>query len=241
LCVAGLYPTSMQAAPEAYGFPQQFRNLTDLGLVIRGNSLDSAQRTDVLTSWLVRERAQPSPTTKGLGGGSIDSGYIQAQILMTLREAGDPLVLSEVAEDVKTDPGIRDGLRIALGLMGDHGQIPNLLSILQHNAIPGFRGLAATALGKLNATKAIPALRKSLSDPAHRPAGNCLQGSYIEYPVREGAEAALRILNGPKNSEGAKALAVKFAARLDAARKTRAKHEEVYAGIREAARAQNAR
>ena len=66
----------------------------------------------MLAWWLAQERANPSPPTTGLGGGGIDSGYIQAQIVKMLRRMGDASAMTELVESgTISDEGVRDGPR----------------------------------------------------------------------------------------------------------------------------------
>ncbi|UCH35270.1 MAG: HEAT repeat domain-containing protein, partial [Armatimonadota bacterium] len=182
----------------------------------------ATDRADILISWLIEERMEPSGTTLGLGGGDINSGYIMSQIIMSLVELGDPLLVLEVATSshlASVDDNVRDAMRITLGLMGDGDQARELMRILDTHAEPYFRALAAKALGRVGAAEARPRLKRALEDPFTVRAGNSVRGLYTAYPVREGAETALRMLDDPARFTHAKQRAEMFAQRLDNARK----------------------
>ena len=181
---------------EAYGLPSKLSSLSDLNLLYEREDLSGPQRVDILARWLAHERANPSPTTTGLGGGDIYSGYIQAQLVKMLREMGDASAMTELVESESiSDEGVRDGLICALGMMGDASRIPRLLEILETHEEGDYRALAAKALGYVGAVEAREALNSALTDGFAAQGGNCTQGRSIVYPVREGAETGLRMLN----------------------------------------------
>ncbi len=183
--------------PETYGLPPKLQGLTDLTPLHERSDLTAQQRTNILIWWLVRERADPSPRTVGLGGGDIDTGYIQRQLVMALRGLGDPKGLTALVQShAISDPVVRDGVVCALGMMGDASRIPRLLEVLETHAEGDYRALAAYALGSsLGVLEARDALSKALQDSFTRPAGNCTRGLYLAYPVREIAQGSLRALS----------------------------------------------
>ncbi len=183
---------------EAYGLPGKLSSLRDLNLIYEREDLSRPQRVDILVWWLAQERANPTPTHKGSGGGRIDSGYIQAQLVKMLREVGDPRAMTELVEsEAISDERVRDGLICALGMMGDASRIPRLLEILGTHEDGDFRALAATALGYVGAVEAREALNRALTDEFATLAGSDVGPVrlWVAYPVREGAEAGLRMLN----------------------------------------------
>ncbi|MHB1460116.1 MAG: HEAT repeat domain-containing protein [Armatimonadota bacterium] len=223
--VACLLLTSVTVCqPTKPRIPAKLSSLRDLRLVLDRNDLTSAQKTDMLLSWLDKERRQPTPTTTGFGGGDINSGYIQAQIIKSLKEVGNPLTLIAVISDPNTDPNIIDAAHLALGRMGDITQIPKLINILEHHSEPYFRVIAAETLGSLGATRAIPALERALHDEY-----TVMGGAYVggprepatAYPLRDAAEVALRVLNMPDKSVASriKAKVKLFETRMKKARK----------------------
>jgi hypothetical protein len=180
---------------EVYGLPAKLSSLGDLGALDQRADLSGPNRVDVLVWWLAQERADPSPTTTGLGGGVIDSGYIQVQIAKMLRQVGDLRALTNLADsEAISAPGVRDGMICALGMMGDGSRIPRLLGILQTHQEGELRALAAEALGYLGALEATEALNAALTDEFTRQAGDLSRSRDPRYPVREAARTALRML-----------------------------------------------
>lgn len=208
------------------GVPEKLRQLKDLKRVVGPESrLSPEQRTLVLLEWLARERRQPSPSTKGLGGFPITSGYIQAQILQVLSGTADPVLIETLAGSPQVrDAGIRDAMRLSLGLMRDARQIPALTSILQKHPEPYFRWRAAQALGALGATEAAPALRRALSDSfsVRSEGGVRSKRGDVVYPVRDLARAALDLLRDRKALAETRKGRERFTHRLHAARTARA-------------------
>lgn len=213
--------TASGVDPVTYGLPGRLSNLTDLGPVLRRTDISSVQKTDILIVWLTEERRQPTPTSKGLGGGDVNSSYIQAQIVKALAEVGNPLTLRAIDSDEKADANIRDGARMALCLMGDSTQIPKVIAILENGREPYFRATAAAALGGLRATEAIPALKRALSDDYAVTSGRIGSAPATAYPVRRDAETALRVLGcqDPELNKYVQELKARFQQRLEAARK----------------------
>ena len=208
--------------PETYGLPGKLSNLTDLGPIARRTDISSVHKTDILIVWLTEERRQPTPTSKGLGGGDVNSSYIQAQIVKALAEVGNPLTLRAISSDQKADANIRDGARLALALMGDSTQIPKVIAILGNGREPFFRATAAEALGSLRATEAIPALQRALLDGyTDIGGGRGPSGPSTIYPVRRNAQTALNVLNSkdPELKKYVQKKRARFQQRLEAARK----------------------
>ena len=73
--------------PETYGLPPKLSSLTDLQPVARRTDIDSVEKTEILFLWLKEERKQPTPTSKGLGGGDINSSYIQLMFRLKWQSA----------------------------------------------------------------------------------------------------------------------------------------------------------
>jgi hypothetical protein len=201
------------AQPEQYGFPERLTDLTWLGPIEERKDLDSLEKTEVLVTWLIREQRDPSPTRQGLGG-AITSGYIQAQIITALFTQGDPLPLLEIASDAEAELAVKDAARISLGLMGDVGQIPDLIRILQDSPEGFYRAKAAEALGLLGASEAVPALRAALDDDFSVPGGSSISEENLAYPVRQYATESLRRLGAPESAAAAEARTRAFAERF---------------------------
>lgn len=212
---------ALSIKPETYGFPPKLATLSELSPLLQNKKLISVNKTGILIAWLGEERMQPTPTSRGLGGGDINSSYIQLQIVKALAEVGDPLALRKVASDINYDPAISDGSSIALGLMGDTSQITRLINILENNEEPYFRVGAAEALGSLGAVSAISVLQKSLQDGysvvgnIHTPPGLC-----TVFPVRDAARVAINVLSSQSKDLKAAILAKqqRFKQRLDKSR-----------------------
>lgn len=200
IVIGSRFSVAASIQPEDYGLPAKLKSLTDLKPVLERKDMTSVQKTDVLVFWLGEERRQPTPSFKGLAGGDINSSYIQAQIIKALCEVGNPLALGTIDSDENAAPDIRDGARLALGLMGDSTQISKLMGIIENQSEPYFRVTAAEALGSLGATAAIPALERALRDEYTVTGGGCTPtGPSTIYPVREAAQTALRVLNMPES------------------------------------------
>ena len=176
--------------------PQTFRSLSDLGLLEQGKDLTNEQKTEILLKWYRQELEHPSPTVKGLGGGDITSGYIQVQFIRAFLSEGDLRTLLKVRSDPKTRIEIRQGIGIALLVMGDKSQGKTVANILQNNRDPFYREIAATALSYTGDTKYIPILKRALNDP-YSSYGSSDVGPPKQlpvYPVREAAGRSILLL-----------------------------------------------
>lgn len=172
-------------APEAPGPPPKER-------------FTAPQKTEVLLSWLRAERRDPSPTTTGGGGGPIDSGYIQAQLVKKLEVEGDPRAVEWVlsSRDLK-DEGLRDAMRLVLGFKGDRSQVHDLERILLKNPNPDFRSIAAEDLGLLGSASSLPALERALGDEYPLTFASHSHGGEVVtlHPVRQVVAETIRILS----------------------------------------------
>ncbi len=204
-----------------YGLPAHLRDLTDLLLLeddppqaagatqADGSEVPSLppmkrftapQKTEVLLSWLAAERKNPSPTTTGLGGGPIGTDYIQAQLVKGLAADGDRLALEWVLSSKSLkDEGLRDAVRLALGGMGDQGQIPALERILLKNPNPYFRAIAVDDLSLLDSAASLPVLERALEDDYSETFASHTHGGKVVtlYPVREAAAQTIKVLENP--------------------------------------------
>lgn len=210
-----LFSHTVQAQNVPARFAPRMQNLTDLTPLLERKDLTPVQRTEILLMWLAEERRKPSETRTGLGGGDIDSGYIQIQIVKALFEVGDRAVLEWIAIAPQiTDQGIRDAVSLALGIMGDRRQAPTLLNILRTHPIGHFRAEAAQILGSLGVVEARAVLQRAKQDEFAVKAGNSLRGIYTSHPVSEAAERALRMLDSDVVIVQADEREEKFVARL---------------------------
>jgi len=130
----------------------------------------------------------------------IDSGYLQAQMILWLSRHGDTKTMAALLRPgAIADQGVRDGIICALGMMGDASRIPRLVEVLTTDTQSYFRALAAEALGDLGAVEAKPALDRALTDgfaiQVQEGVGVGPRDPGVVYPVREKAAEALRVLS----------------------------------------------
>lgn len=191
--------------PENYGLPKRMRGLTDFQLLYKNRKQrTSLEESKIVLTWMAEERKAPSPTTRGVGGGDITSGYIQAQMMIHLGYDASPLFMQKLADNSDIDPAMRDAARIILGLMGDAKQESALISILEKHSEPYFRAMSARALGVFGSINALPALKAALDDPYSVHAGrSCVRvpgtsDESITYPVREAAKESIRNIENPQ-------------------------------------------
>ena len=180
-----------------YQRPARLENLTYLSPGLYNIGLTRPQWTEVLLTWLAEERNNPTPTATGLGGGPIDSSYIQVQIIKGLGDQGSPLVLGTlVASPDLNDEGIRDALHLALARMGAKGQGPAVRRLLAHPD-PQFRALAVECCYDIGLKEALPDLQTALQDPYSESFVSIHEGLVKFYPVRRLAKETIRNLNNP--------------------------------------------
>jgi hypothetical protein len=217
-CLLALIGVLLSSGVQAQNSPESFspklRSLTDLTPLLERKDLTALQRSEVLLMWLAEERRQPTKTFMGLGG-EITSGYIQVQIIKGFYELGDAAVVEWIANAPQVaDQGIRDGMCLALGIMGDRKQAPALLRILRTHPIGDFRALAAETLGYLGIEEAKGALQQAMQDPFTVKSGGHHSDLHTAYPVRKRAERALTALDAVELLVAAEERAEKFTARL---------------------------
>jgi hypothetical protein len=192
--------------------PERLRDLRDLAPeVLAPHARGRQVVTATLITWLYNEHSTPSPTTRGLGGGPIDSGYIKAQIVLELGQTGDRRLIRAARRSARYER-IRDWLTVALALTVDWPKpsprearallpemrtlVPHLAALVLSHPEPFLRERAARALGDIGDPAALPALRKALADPEGlRSPG---QTDRVIHPVREAARASIRIIESGK-------------------------------------------
>ena len=157
--------------------------------------MTSQQRLDGLLGYLKEEIGSPTPPALGIGGGPIDSGYVQGAIVgvMGWTVAAADLVAARTQE---TNPALQERLTVALGIAGDKSMIPHLIPILAHHPEGFLRQTAAIALADFKESSLKPAFNGALNDRYSRVGISCLGGGGIckMYPVREAAARGLRLL-----------------------------------------------
>lgn len=195
-------------------FPDKLRNLKDLNIVI-GYKGENSIKCGVLLTWLAKERKSPSESSKGTGGGEIDSGYIQSQIIKCISENPDYTGLKDITTINNINSNLKDAIIIALGKNGDITQEKELIRILVDSKDPDYRALAAISLGYIGSNLAIPYLKDALEDKFNRKACNCVQGEYLEYTVKDAAETALRMINNEKRKDKVEKLKKKYNDKLE--------------------------
>jgi hypothetical protein len=209
-----------------HGLPARMRSLTDLTPIGDVNTtLTAFQRTEVLVNWLVEERRTPSPTRTGLGGGPIDTDYIQEQLILSMGLYGDPLAIQWLFRN-SSHPELRDDLSVALGIMGDASQVGNLRRILFASQNPYLRRLSTRAMQHLGAVEAIPDLELASEDPFVFPLANFRTGADETYPVREAARGVLMALQRADVLEAAVAQRTKFTDSVRDAAAYRTRHAD---------------
>jgi hypothetical protein len=199
-------------SPEQLGLPSRMTTLRDLNIIYDRPDLSAEQRTGVLLHWLAAECASPRETEKGLGGGDVTSGYVQAQLALMLREKGDPRLLAGLLGKSQLPAGpVRDCVVIALAMAGDGNHIADVRGIATGSSEGYHRVLALEALGYLGEEAARPVLEAARSDAFVVSAAGPRGTIGPSYPVREAAEGGLRMLADPSNLKAAKALRAEFA------------------------------
>lgn len=190
-------PCFAQTHQGFYGKPARLRNLSDLRL-IEGTDLTHVQKMEVLLSWLVSERNNPSAPSIGLGGGVIDSNYTQAQIVKALAAWGDPTEIGWVTSSTSlNEESLRDCMILAIGGKGDKAQIKALERILLDNPNPYLRAIAADDLGSLVSVSSASVLEIASKDAYSQTFASEANAGKVTtyYPVRQAAGQALKIFN----------------------------------------------
>ena len=217
----GLYTPKAVEGDGPYCRPARMADLGYLTPGLYNTGLNRLQWTEVLLTWLVEEKNNPTPTSIGGGGGSIDSSYLQAQIIKALGSEGSPFVLSLIAESpTLNDEDVRDAVRLALARMGDRRQAPALRRVLAHHQDPYFRALAAEGMQNLGDIQSLPLLRNAVQDQYSVAGGNCMTTETIFFPVRQAAKQALHFLPMPTTSDAAQERSLQFDARFEIERQT---------------------
>lgn len=136
-----------------------------------------AQRVDTRLKLLQEEMASPSTPGFGIGGGPIDTGYVQEVIMGTVctfaqkgaeREEIRRIVAAKLASTPVPSQALRDRLTIILGHCGDTSVGPRLVEIIEKHPDGFMRFGAAMALREMpEYTEAIPALRRVVAQDTY--------------------------------------------------------------------------
>ena len=196
--------------PEDYGLPRR-GSLGDTYTLEQRKDLSNLQKMRITAVWLERERANPTPPFPGHGGCEINTQYIQAQLIKTIAEFGDPRELRIMAANEKNDPTMRDAYRLALGIMGDRQQSGELVRILKTSPDPYYRVLAATYLRFQTGPEVKSALEAATKDNYEV---SCDNGTRKVYPIKREAAASLAIVEAPGFAESLQQRWAKFDNRL---------------------------
>lgn len=185
----------------------------------------AAQRVDTRIQLLKEEMAFPSSPAFGIGGGPIDTGYLQRVIMGSVctaaqrgaeREEIRRLVSARMVSLSVSESALVDRLAIMLGCCGDPAAGPKLVQILEKHPDGYMRFNAAMALGEMPGyVEAIPALRRAMVSDTY--ARIRLSDSFQHYnsatmvysPVRAAAAAALKRL-GQRVPQGVEVVPAKY-------------------------------
>jgi hypothetical protein len=179
--------------------------------------LSPGDRVQTFMSMLTKEMQTPSTPIMGMGGGPIDSGYVQEVIMgcvCTWAQKDDER--ASIRAVLKTyvasasDPALQDRLAVMLGYTADRSVVPTLTRILRTDPEGFMRHSAALALGRLLDPASVPALKEALATDTYARvrSGGCVGPRYkgadaVYAPVRLAASVALRRMGEtvPTNAE----------------------------------------
>lgn len=170
-----------------------------------------AERCDACLALLKQEMQNPCTASVGVGGGPMDTGYVQNVIMGSFiysRASNVPAAertavreWAKAALSSETDKGLRDRLTLVIAHTGDKSVVPQVIEILRSHPEGHMRTEAAMALYDTKDASSIPALRQALAadtyarvrtggSPGSRPSPN----EAVYSPVRNAAAIALQLL-----------------------------------------------
>ena len=127
-------------------------------------------RVDRCLKLLQEEMASPSSPEFGMGGGPIDSGYLQEVIMGDVctfaqkqpeREEIRQVVAKRLESTPKSDKAMRERLTIMLGICGDKSVVTQLIDIMEHHKEGYMRFEAAWSLQNMGDCEGvIPAFKR---------------------------------------------------------------------------------
>jgi hypothetical protein len=159
----------------------------------RDKRMSSAQRLEGLLKLLREQMHNPCLPALSGGTGPIDTWYAQGAIIRALGARVAPEDL-RAAREREIDQPMRDRLTVAMGIAGDPAVVPELIRVLSHDPQGFLREGAALALRNLRVAAAKDALHAALDDRYSVVRSDDVWGIHKEYPVRNVAGEALRVL-----------------------------------------------
>ena len=122
-------------------------DLRQLGSIQDGLPASAKERIKQGVQYLEQELASPSVSSWGIGGGPIDTGYMQSAILGTLKFPGAqaPDALRRQWKDA-TDPRLKDFLAISLAELGAEDVVPTVVRLARDDKDGSIRMMALIAL-----------------------------------------------------------------------------------------------
>ncbi|MCW3097014.1 MAG: hypothetical protein JWL77_2632 [Chthonomonadaceae bacterium] len=122
-------------------------DLRQLSSIQDGMPASAKERIEQGVRFLQQELASPSDPSWGMGGGPIDTGYIQSVILSTLKFPGAqaPSILRQQWKGA-TDPRLKDLLAISLAELGAEDVIPTVIRLARDDKDGSIRMTAMIAL-----------------------------------------------------------------------------------------------
>ena len=206
------------------GVPCQSRTGAETTAILRSiteadPALSAADRVDGCLELLEQEMMFPSAPAFGIGGGPMDTGYLQEVIMGSVctfghkeaeREEIRSIVAAKLQSTPASDQAMRDRLTIILGYTGDVSAAPQLISILEHHPDGFMRSSTALALREMHCNEeCVPALKRVMESDTY--ARVRLSGCLVRYdsatmvysPVRDMVAWTLRRmgLSVPKGVE----------------------------------------
>jgi hypothetical protein len=208
-------------------------DLRQLSSVQDGKPAFANERIKQGVQFLQQELANPSDPSWGVGGGPIDTGYVQSAILGTLKFPGAqaPSSLREQWKEA-TDPRLKDLLAIPLAALGAEEALPTVIRLARNDKDGSIRLTAIIALRaflsppresdvpqrvfltrRLDAKTGqtlVDVLAAGLQDPFKRYRGTVKDDNMAYYPAQEQANLGLKKM-GMRVSQSAKTLQIRDA------------------------------
>lgn len=170
-------------------------DLTKLRAVSEGKLRSTQEGMNQLLSYLREEIAHPSSPRLGIGGGPIDTIYVQSVIVGVMAGAVPPPMLLDAIQE-KANGDLRTHLLLALVLAGDQTFVDEACALFENSENDLVRVLVARAARNFPKEKAVALLAGAQHDMYSRIADR--DGEYVKiYPVRQAAHESLLQLKVP--------------------------------------------